>query len=507
MLNKYRDFVLESLLNESIVVFSDKFKNIINNIDSPVAKALSEMESKDIAVSNNYIDIDVDKEKITFIADRKAKEILSPENREKFAAYHGDGGFLRHSPGNKAIFDLLEYEPVGDSCYHPHHGERGEVLKKVQSPESSNIYLKVKYNGGISVVNQRNMRYENVDNIPFKQNRQSVRVGRGVKSMLNSASLKFSESEIEKFVNSYKAEFEKMNDAFRYFEVVEGEAIPHWYSRKNYLLGSQKGQLSSSCMSNVQDGYFEIYASNPNVCKLLILKADDNTKIKGRALLWILSSPKNEENVITYMDRVYTHEDSDIELFRQYATHRKWCYKSNNMSTNDATMIMPDGKPKNLGELLVNLKKGSYDQYPYLDTLKYYNTYTGELTTSSRNYSSEDVILLEDTDGGFEGSGDCDYCDGNGEVDCPDCDGNGRLRCEDCDGTGSISCNECDGEGKRECPDCNGKGCEECKETGKITCPDCDGDGDVECSTCEGSGEYDCDECSGSGRVSCSECG
>ena len=55
--HNFNDFILESFLNESIVVFSDKFKKLLSKIDSPVAKSLLDMESKDLDIANNYIDI------------------------------------------------------------------------------------------------------------------------------------------------------------------------------------------------------------------------------------------------------------------------------------------------------------------------------------------------------------------------------------------------------------------------------------------------------------------
>ena len=204
MLKKYNDFIFESLLNESVLVYSDKFKSLIKKIDSPISTALIDTESKDInKLSNNYIDIADDKEKISFIADRKAQEILNPENAQKVAIYNGSSGFLKHSDANKEIFSLLEYEPVGDACYHPSNGERGDVITKAVSPSSGNTYLKISFPAGISIINQNAIRYEDVSKIPFSKNRQSIRVGRGVKGILTSAGLKFPDAEIEIFVNKY----------------------------------------------------------------------------------------------------------------------------------------------------------------------------------------------------------------------------------------------------------------------------------------------------------------
>ena len=70
---KYSNFSIWSKLNESEVVYSDKFKNILKKIDSPVAKAILDIESKDLEIANNYIDIADNKNQITFITDRNTK--------------------------------------------------------------------------------------------------------------------------------------------------------------------------------------------------------------------------------------------------------------------------------------------------------------------------------------------------------------------------------------------------------------------------------------------------
>ena len=503
MLKKYNDFIFESLLLESALIYSDKFKNLIKDIDSPVAKALQEIESKDLKVTNNFIDISDDKEQISFTPDRRAQQILNPENVEKFVIYTGDGGFLRHSEGNKEIFTQLGYEPVGDKCYHPEVGEKGEVLSKVTSETSGKTYLKLQYPGGVTVVNQSNTKYEDVSKLPFTQGRQSIRIGRGIKGLLTAGDFKFTDAEIEKFVNLYKAAFEKMNDVFRHFEVVKGDDIAFWYKNENYELGRNKGTLSTSCMCSVPASFFKIYTKNPDVCQLLILKTEDGKKIKGRALVWTLTTPEG----ITYMDRQYTHNESDVELFRLYAKSKGWYYKPNNNHMGSTSMIAPDGSEMRTSELRVKLESGDYDKYPYLDTLKWYTPHSGVLSTSSGDYQ------LEDTGGGWIGNEDCDYCGGDGRVDCPDCDGDGDVECSDCGGNEEISCSDCDGEGEVECSDCDGTGkdgeddCSNCSGKGKVECTDCGGSGNTECGECNGRGRVECNNCDGSGRTDCPECG
>jgi hypothetical protein len=508
MLRKYNEFLFESMVLESIVVYSDKFRKLLSDIDSPVSQALKDVETKDLDVANNYLDIN-DKDTISFIADRKAKEIL--QQSEKFATFNGGSAFLKHSPANNAMFALLEYEPVGDKTYHPNVGEQGEVLSKAKSNRSENIYVKIKFPGGMTVVNQNSIRYVDPGKLPFQQNRQTIRTGRGVKALLSKSDFKFTDIDIEQFVNKYKSAWDKMNDIFSKFELVSDDKIAYWYSYINYE--AQISTLGTSCMKAVNSSYFDIYVNNPDKCSLLILKGDDESKIKGRALIWKLDNPQ-----VTFMDRVYTNRDSDIELFKQYAHKEGWYHKQHQSSSNDYTLVGKEGI-KREGDLVVNLKNannGNYDRYPYLDTLKYFNTSSGKLTTEEMRGSSN-YITLEDT-GGRWVDDECETCGGDGRVECYDCSGDGTINCTECysrsarRSTGQIRCEECEGAGEVSCSTCDGKGmkdeeeCSDCSGSGKIECEDCNGDGEMNCPECDGDRTLECGECGGDGRLDCSDC-
>jgi len=90
MIKKYLEFINESLelLLESDVVYSDKFRLAIKKISdnqpgSMIAKKLLDLENKDLDVRSNYFDILRDKnDKVSFIPDRKAQEILSDEKEQ-----------------------------------------------------------------------------------------------------------------------------------------------------------------------------------------------------------------------------------------------------------------------------------------------------------------------------------------------------------------------------------------------------------------------------------------
>ncbi len=520
MISKYDDFILEqalTMINESEIVYSQKFRKLLKEIESPVAKSLVDIETKDLKVPSNYFDIDDNKDTISFIADRKAQEILG-ETKGKYVLYKS-GPILTHNiEQNGRIFDLLGYIPKGDTGYKPEdEGERGEIIKKAISPSSGKTYLYVKFEDGECVINEQNITYDENTEV-WSKNRQSVRTGRGIRALLAASGSSFKDAEIEDFVNKYKSAYDRMNDIFRSFELVSGDDIGHFYNSKNYLHGTNRGTLGNSCMATVPVSFFQIYTKNPEVCSLLILRSDDNPdKIKGRALVWKLSDPE-----IIFMDRIYTQDDSDVQLFKDYAKSKKWFSKKRNDSSPEGTVMSPEGKEIYHDELSVKINNSIvYTKFPYVDTLKNFDSDNGILSTDDIRGSK----CLESTSGGYEGSNnDCDRCGGDGEIDCPECNSRGRVKCEDCDGDGEFDCGDCDGEGKVECGDCDGEGkveclkcdgegkdknglkCKDCKGKGKIDCEDCEGKGKIDCDRCDSKGKIECEECDGEGKHNCEEC-
>jgi len=96
-LNKYEEFIvekliLEQLLLESNVIYSQKFKRALSKLpDNEIAQKLLEIENKDLEVVSNFFDIKIDNDNIlTFTPDRVAQEILG-DTRE-FVNYQGRRG-------------------------------------------------------------------------------------------------------------------------------------------------------------------------------------------------------------------------------------------------------------------------------------------------------------------------------------------------------------------------------------------------------------------------------
>ncbi len=512
MLKKYSDFVSESIefIIESDVVYSDKFRLALNKIESPISKSLLDIENKDFNVQSNFFDISTDKnDTVSFTPDRKAQEIL--KDKKDLVRFSGSAGFLKHKESNQELFDKLGYTYTSDEPHRPNSSEIGEVVNRVTSETSGNTYAWVKWGK-----NQDGTDKEGVYNVQklvptednklkqiFSSGRQELKVGRAIRALLKVAEVDFIDKDIESFVNQYKAFIDKLNDKFSLFDIVKEEEIGYWYNYSRYY--ERKGTLGQSCMSNVPTRYFDIYMKNPDVCSLVIFRSvEENDKIIGRAILWKLRDGKE------FLDRIYTINDSDVQLFRDYAKEMGWYVKYYNSSSDSNQAIDSNGNTVRLN-LIVDIKKGKYDSYPYLDTLKYWLPDDGTLSSEK---SSGDYVL-EDTGGDYltgcdycDGGGrtTCSNCDGDGNYECHECDGRGKEDCDDCDGNGSISCGSCDGEGQTEDEEGNEIDCSDCDGTGKVDCSDCDGNGSVDCSYCDGDGTRECYECDGNGSVDCPEC-
>ena len=486
MIKRYLDFINESLelLLESNIVYSNNFRKVMSNIDHPLSEIIIRLEGENHTVRNNYLDVNLkEKDKLGFIPDRRAQDILN--DTKVYVNFTGSGGgWLKNKEVNKGLFDKLGYTyEEGTEPYKPTSSvEVGEVIAEVISDTSGKKYAFVKFPDGQGVYNVEKLRIvDNKEKSLWSKGRQEIFVGRGIRALLTSAGIQFLDKDLEEFVNLYKATVDKMNDRFQYFESIKGEEIGHWYHYSNYK--ERSGTLGCSCMSNVNPDYFDIYISNPDVCELVILKSEDDASlIVGRALLWTLRDGKK------FMDRIYTIKDSEVSLFKGWAKENGWYSKFYNSSSDSGLANAPDGMQVDLGTLVVDIKKGMYEAYPYLDTLKYFNPVDGTL---SNVRGGKEVYVLEDTGGELYR---CEYCNG-GVQNCHNCDGDGSWECGNCDGEGSLDCDECKGEGHIEDSEGNDTDCDSCGGSGKNTCRRCDGDGRIECDECSGRGDHPCYEC------------
>lgn len=177
-----------------------------------------------------------------------------------------------------------------------------------------------------------------------------------------------SSKEVEKFSNLFRATVSKPKFTF---EIVSGEKIKYYYHYESY--SQDRGTLGSSCMKHDNcQSFLDIYTQNSDVVSMLIMK-DEDERLMGRTLLWKFDSYK-------IMDRIYTICDEDLAFhFKTWATKNGFLYKSEQNWYNTLNFEQLGQKRQEL-HLKIKLTNFSFRRYPYVDTFKFINLDTGELT-------------------------------------------------------------------------------------------------------------------------------
>ncbi len=176
--------------------------------------------------------------------------------------------------------------------------------------------------------------------------------------------------------------------------------VEHGYHEDNYKWDrSLGGTLWSSCMR--EDRYNSLMGFYVKIgVQLLVLDQGDG--ICGRALLWEGLKVKGSGLTINFMDRIYTIDVNDEELFKLWAEkhnywykkHQSWNFKQMFMSPTHevhAPLTMTYGVPE--------LDSGS--SYPYLDTMSYYIVEQGILSNSPET-DNETRWEFTGTDGSYD---------------------------------------------------------------------------------------------------------
>ena len=528
----YTDFLLESkieMLLEAKIRFNDDFVNVLDTMNNVTADKLLNMMGKEVDVNTNYIDINIDKDGfVNFIPDDKT---------EKLPLVVTDNGMMYTSTSDK-LNKVGKYQI--ENIKRPRVGQEVKVVKEFTNkheffslfPEEEKTELFLSsieqvyiHNGPILHVQFEDS--EGTHNVlcnpgAVKRDISSIKtselkIGKFITAMFTKGEIEFKPTDIEDFVNKYKSIITQMRDKFNNFKIVKGEDIRKSYSVDNYL--NTNGSLGNSCMRYDKcQKFLDIYVKNEDKVSLIVLTKDD--KVTGRAILW------TDEKDRKVMDRIYTNNSADEQLFKDFANANNfWYKKEQNMYTDTPFVTNVDGEEERY--ITVHLKAVDHDYYPYMDSLKFYNPGTGKITNSDDSYEYE----LTDTDGGNGscsecgggGTLECGDCDGAGEDECYECGGRGNINCGECEGSGEVECTVCDGEGKEECDYCSGEGesdcsscdgegthddeeCSDCGGSGKESCEHCDGEGSRECGPCDGQGTRSCRDCRGDGEVECEDC-
>lgn len=337
MLEKFNSFsedlIIESVLNESIVYFSPRMREHLNRIDTDISKKLLDIEGTDVkGVDITFIDSDKEGN-ITFITMSNAMKLINDRYPE---ATNAD----LDVSGNKEIADIIFKNDISHISHGRPWGDSG-------------VYVK---------------------------SRNTIKIGRLVNRIFKGS---LSSSEVENFVNDFKASSISKSEKI---DIVSGEDIRYWYDSNNYM--EKRGTLGSSCMGSKDGNFFNIYAENPDTCRLVIMTVGG--KLVSRALLWKLNSidgkDENDDDVINknnrpeyFLDRIYSIEDYQSEKMRKFALEKGWAIRKYNSyghrqifwkNTNDTYSV----------SMSVKVKKSNYgDTFPYMDTFMRYDHFNGLL--------------------------------------------------------------------------------------------------------------------------------
>ena len=304
MISKYNNFILEKVLNESTLYVSPKILKRLQDIDSDISKDIISQLGQDIKPDVTFLDESEKEGEITFITMKNAVKKLSDLYGPKFIED-------LEKPTHRSAFAAIDISRMLNN----------------NEPEF------------------------------WKQSRNPIKIGRLVRQIFPG---KYSDVDIEKFVNAFKGSEEKVSERFI---LVEGEEIEKYYWHENYK--EMAGDLGRSCMARKKK-FFNIYVQNPEVCRLLVLL--ENDKVIGRSLIWKLERNSGPNKIEYFMDRQYTILQSDVVKFTNYAKEKGWAYKTYN-NHHSYSNITFNGEEKSCN-MVVNVKIEDYDTYPYMDTFK-----------------------------------------------------------------------------------------------------------------------------------------
>ncbi len=414
---RYGEYITEKaafqMLLESKAVFSPKLVNLLNRMKSnKVASSILSFQSKDVeGIAQNYVDVTDSKDDFSFTPDRKVQQLIA--GRPEHYKVINSGRYLTHSDRNNKIFERLGYDKTVRPNWAPDTGTILKVLAETQSV-SGNTYCMVEevVDSGeqrIGVINKAAIELDNDELAAiWKTSRNPVKVGRFARAFLSAAKVEFNDKDIEDFVNQYKATFDFAQNALAQFDIIKGNDIIHWYWVDQYQSGG--GTLNNSCMAEADSEWLYIYSKNKEV-SLVILYDDNGTvtdgkytskKIKGRAILW--ECKVNGQDGM-FLDRIYTSQDSDVELFKQFAEKNGWFYKKHQTMSPDEKLTngTQDISRPNIVCKVSDANPSGY--YPYMDTMCFINL-NGDLVGNS--------VDAVDPDGEYSDS----YDDYDGPIRC-----------------------------------------------------------------------------------------
>ena len=236
-------------------------------------------------------------------------------------------------------------------------------------------------------------KFEKVEDV-WHKSRTSMKIGRFLRKFLNEYSIKnyeIDDTQIEKFVNTFKSYFSRDTSKLK---IVEGQEILKYYREDSYHTnGCKYGSLWNSCMRQAERNKFmKLYADNIGKVKMLVF-FDDNEKIRARALLWEEVRDHSDKDVrYKFVDRIYSFYDHDVDFFKDWAKENGYITKWEQSAKSEKDFDLGDRVHSRMS-LYVRLDNTEQEHYPYLDTFKFYKVDKNRFSNSdSFNF---DYVLIQ----------------------------------------------------------------------------------------------------------------
>lgn len=217
---------------------------------------------------------------------------------------------------------------------------------------------------------------------------QKIRVGTFVNKLLPKYN---GSKELEDFVHNFKSKLDVENYEIR---LIKGEEIRKWYHIKTYYNkhpgivnkpakgDDPRSPLMKSCLKLPEkQPFFDIYTENPEQVGMLIMLNGDG-KLVARAIIWfdcfIVNKAENSSKGVL-MDRIYYTQESDVNIFIDYAKEHGWWYKPS--QSKEISSFVKDDVVCDIPISTKLTRRRNFDKYPYMDTLCFYTPTTGRLSS------------------------------------------------------------------------------------------------------------------------------
>ena len=431
MISPYYEFILEQLLLEAKLTFSNDFRDILINMKSPLADEILKLNNKEVDINTNFIEVTGKEDVISFKPENSKNDKRSEIKIGRFA---------------KRLLDKAGIQTTDKDI---------EVF--VNDFKSEFKIIKGDFNDLVIVSGE---------DIKFGYDGDNYDVGEGG-SLLGSC---MRHKKCQKYLDIYTRNPNQVSlIILKSKERVRGRAL---------LWTDVQGRKFMDRVYTIADSDIVLFTKFAERNGFLYKQEQDNSEYTN--IICPDGSILEDGKILVDLE---SHGEFSyypyLDTLKYYSPYEG---KLSNDENIDHTCKLEDTDGGN----------GSCDTCGGHSTIEC-NTCDGDGTVNCDECGGDGDNNCSNCGG--EGDFDCHNCEGTGEEECSTCDGSGKedegeedeRECSDCEGKGKVDCSTCAGSSKIECDECNGRGTESCEH--------CGGSGNYECYSCEGNGSVDCRDC------------